>query len=336
MGSPVADPSPARLADARSLRRRLVRHGFPADVVVSEHPRSGRNHLFVVAGGSRRWFAKCCASPTEAWFYREVGPAFGWVPGAVPTGDPTITLIDYVEDAETVLDVARRDPAEALAALGTVSSLLADLHGWTPPPDGAATPRAVPALPQIDPVHVSLWLDGTEASIHLLRSFHARPLLRDALRAAIAGAGPVGVIHGDLKGDNILCAPQGPMVVDWELAGTGPVSWDVGSIIASAIAIWADSVDLLAPQSAWFASASVPYRDLCDLADEVVTAYRERGLLDAACHSSVVASAAAWLVVRSWAECQFANQVDPRHLLRLILAEGLVRNPQALFRAAAA
>ena len=39
---------------------------------------------------------------------------------------------------------------------------------------------------------------------------------------------------------------------------------------------------------------------------------------------------ASWLVARSWVESSLISQVNPRHLLRLIIAEGIVRSPQAL------
>jgi len=44
----------------------------------------------------------------------------------------------------------------------------------------------------------------------------------------------------------------------------------------------------------------------------------------------VVTYTASWLLGRAWTESLFGRQVNPRHLLRLVIAEGLVRNPHAL------
>lgn len=46
--------------------------------------------------------------------------------------------------------------------------------------------------------------------------------------AAIADTDPAGtvIVHGDLHGDNVLVANEGPILADLELAGVGPASFD--------------------------------------------------------------------------------------------------------------
>jgi aminoglycoside phosphotransferase (APT) family kinase protein len=52
------------------------------------------------------------------------------------------------------------------------------------------------------------------------------------------------VIHGDLRWDNcqvvVASAPRRPRVqfVDWETAGVGDPSWDIGSILAECLSTW--------------------------------------------------------------------------------------------------
>lgn len=288
--------------------------------------------MFVVTGTDARWFAKAGASATESWFYREVAPGLSWVPGSTRVSDPAVTLIDYLDGVPSLLDVARAQPQAALSVLVALAPLLAHLHAWSAATPGGPVPAAAPALPDLNPVHVSAWLDGTQSSCHLLHSIHSREVLSRTLRAGVAGMGPVGLIHGDLKVDNILCRAGEPVVIDWELSGHGHVAWDLGSVLGSILAIWIDGVDFDGSTPAmWLEETLVPYAAIREAACQLLADYRKHAEHQVPSMSAVVSYAATWLVVRSWAESLFSLYVNPRHLLRLVVAEGLVRNPTALF-----
>lgn len=329
--SPPAQNPPTRPITTRALRRILTRSGLPAPLVITEHPRSGRNRLFVVTGEDRRWFAKAAASATESWFYTEVGPHLTWVPAATPVDDPTLVLTEHLDGLPTVQDVEEADPGAAMAALVALAPALAELHTW-PVPRPHDVPAAAPPLPQLDPIHAAVWLDSPASSRQLLERLHRRELLCGALRDAGAGVGPQGLIHGDLKIDNVLCAPAGPVVLDWELAGHGAVGWDLGSVVGSILALWVAGLDIDgAGPEAWLETGSVPYAEVCAAVRQLVADYRKHARGQVPSRSMLATYTAAWMVGRSWADSLFSPRVNARHLLRFVIAEGLVRNPEALF-----
>lgn len=329
-----AVPQGDRLATAprvtRSMRRILVGAGLP-HFTLTEHPRSGRNRMFVATVAEGRWFAKAGASEAESWFYREVGVDLDWVPASLPLSDPRVTLTDYLDDRPSVIEVAAEKPTQALGVLVSLAPHLAELHGWSRSLRSTPMPAATPALPQLEPVHVLMWLDSTPASCQVLHSIQRRSVLRAALRTGLAGAGPRGLIHADLKGDNILCGATGPMVIDWELCGEGHTAWDIGSVVGSMLAIWLDGVDFQdSAPGAWLEQTVVPYKEIRDATRQLVTDYRTTLGERTPSTATIASYSATWLAVRSWAESLFGHQVNPRHLLRLIVAEGLVRNPTVL------
>lgn len=284
----------------------------------------------MVTGEEHPWFAKAAASPTESWFYEEVGAHLTWVPAAIRLGDPTVVVTEYL-DLPTVHDIEAADPRSAIGVLVALAPALAELHGWPVRPSSGAPP-AVPALPELDPIPASAWLDSPASSRLLLGRLHRRELLCAALRDVAAAPGPRGLIHGDLKVDNVLSSPTGPVVLDWELAGHGAVGWDLGSVAGSIVALWLASLDLDDDRpEAWFDTAAVPYREVGEAARQLVADYRKHARGPVPSRSTLATHTAAWLVGRSWVESLFRPQVDPRHLLRLVIAEGLVRRPEALF-----
>lgn len=331
--SSILTSSESRLA-TRSLRRLLRRSGLPPDLDIREHPRSGRNRLFLVTAEERTWLAKAAPTTTESWFYRQIGPNVHWTPGSTQVADAAVVVTDYLDRCPSLFDVSGDDPVAAIETLVALAPLLAELHQW---PVDDETPEARPALPQLDPVHVSAWVNGNTASRHVLRSLQRREQLCQSLRRTLSGAGPRGVIHGDLKTDNVLRSPEGPLLIDWELAGHGAVAWDLGSVLGSILAIWIDGVNLegSGPDD-WFGDVRVPYAEVCDAVRRFMTAYQRAVPPDVVPGLPTIVDAfASWLVVRSWAEATFIRQVNPRHLLRLVLAEGIVRNPHAILRQAA-
>ena len=308
-----------------------MRSGLSPRLVITEHPRSGRNHLFVVTAENERWFAKVAASPTESWFYDEVGAHLTWVPVAASVDDPLVVVTEHLDGFPTVQDLEEADPAGAMAVLVALAPALAELHSW-PVLSPEDMPSAVPPLPQLDPIHASAWLDSPPSSRLLVERLHRRELLCGALREAGAGAGPRGLIHGDLKVDNVLCSPAGPVVLDWELAGHGAVGWDLGSVVGSILALWVAGLDIDgASPEAWLETGLVAYSEVCDAVRQLMADYQKHTQGAIPSRSTLAAHTASWMVGRSWAESLFSPRVDPRHLLRFVIAESLVRSPEALF-----
>ena len=286
--------------------------------------------MFLVASGEARWLVKAPRSGSESWFYETIGPHVRWIPTHTDVADPSVVLTEYLEGCPSLFDISAADPAEAIDGLVSLAPVLAELHRW--PTEGAEVPSATPPLPELDPVHVSAWVDGTQPSRHLLRSLQRRERLCQSLRRACARVGPQGLIHGDLKLDNVLSSPAGPIVIDWELGGHGPLAWDLGSVLGSILAIWIDGADLDQPApDHWFENAVIPYPEACSAVRRFVSEYRARVTGPMMPTLSILVDyLASWLVARSWVESSLIPQVNPRHLLRLIIAEGIVRSPQAL------
>ncbi len=93
---------------------------------------------------------------------------------------------------------------------------------------GAVPPQA----PDLDPfAPIPAWLERAAAAgpvpeIDLL--WRRLEQLRASWPEAIAGD-PLGTVfvHGDLHADNVLLTPDGPTLVDLEMAGRGPAGWDL-------------------------------------------------------------------------------------------------------------
>lgn len=310
------------------IRHALAAAGVTEPVTITDHPRSGRNQIVEVTGANRAWIAKRTAAPAESWFATRVAPTVGWVPPCVPIEDPDLVIAERLTDTPTVHELADRDPLAALEALVALAEPLAELHAW--PTDDDMPPCAA-ALPELDPVHIGALVDATEPARELLRRLHRRDALRDAMRRTYVVEEPTGLIHGDLKADNVLVTPDTPTIIDWELCGSGPLAWDLGSVVGSMLAMWVDSADLDRPDAAaWLAGAAVPYERVAAAARSFVGTYRRAARRRVPGPAAITAAAATWLVARAWAESLQRLTVDPRLLLRLVVAEGAVRDPGRL------
>lgn len=310
------------------IREALTAAGVSEPVALADHPRSGRNQIVEVTGDGRAWIAKRTQAPAEAWFAATVAPSVSWAPRCVPVEDPDLVIVERLTDAATVHELAGSDPDAALDALVDLAEPLAELHAW---PTDDDTPPCAAALPELDPVNVVAVIDATEPAREVLRRLHRRDALREAMRRTYVVEEPIGLIHGDLKSDNVLVAAGTPTLIDWELCGTGPLAWDLGSVVGSMLAMWVDSADLDAPDAgAWLAGAAVPYEQVADASRRFTERYRVAARGPVPDPGAIAAAAATWLVARAWAESLQRLTVDPRLLLRLVVAEGAVRHPARL------
>lgn len=74
----------------------------------------------------------------------------------------------------------------------------------------------------------------------------ARELASDWAAAAARDPAGIGLVHGDLHGDNVLLTETGPLLTDLELAGIGPCSYDVAPAVVAVTRYGADPADLTA------------------------------------------------------------------------------------------
>jgi aminoglycoside phosphotransferase (APT) family kinase protein len=127
--------------------------------------------------------------------------------------DPPLLLTEAVEGSSAI---PHERPAARLRTLGATA---AALHEIPPPPEADLAYRDRPIV-------------GVDFGA--LRSKEApRPLLAKAedLLQEFSPGGVEGFVHGDLWQGNTMCAEESlTAVVDWDCAGKGPASVDLGSL----------------------------------------------------------------------------------------------------------
>lgn len=205
-----------RLATAAARRAELDPRGLKvlrcASATIVELPRAG-----VIARVERAASERCaerlvrsalhferCGAPVVRLVRPELQP--------IRSPDGFVTLWTKLEPtAETLSDVA-------------LGELLGRLHACAKdPPDD---------LPRLTP-HATLsdWLDTpdagiSEAEVATVRARMSATISRDELAALDDPLGRV-LLHGDVHGDNVILTVDGPRLIDLELAGVGPASWDL-------------------------------------------------------------------------------------------------------------
>lgn len=317
----------------------LLRRGFDCrGVGVEEHPRSGRHRLWLVRGlEGRVWLAKETFGATdgEGWFYSQAASRLRLTPRLLlAEPEAHLVVMEYVEGAEDLQQIAHHDPAAALDHFPHLAEPLVSLHGLET--GHLAPPRAQVPLPELDPINLYVWECASPAARELLVSVQKTRVLCEALRQSAAGLGPRGLVHGDLKSDNILRSGGCEHIIDWELCGLGALGWDLGALLGSMVVLWADhlAVDGDTGPEEWVAQGEVPFHRLHSACCEFLRAYLQAAASDglaAPDRPSVAVHTAAWIVARTWADAALAHEMPASALVRLMIAEGLVREPAELF-----
>ncbi len=169
-----------------------------------------------------------------------IAPALAW------SGDPAVIVTEAVEGAAAwtldSLGGGASEPAAAWAALVELAApRLAALHRATRDlaRPGAAPPPALDAPP---PWGLRLFDGDAPADVWAtpplsrLLAGVAEPGVIAALREGRARWRRMCLVHGDLKHDNLLVAPEGAarrlVIVDWEMARLGDPAWDLAALAA--------------------------------------------------------------------------------------------------------
>lgn len=205
------------------------------------HPRSGRNRIDVLEddGGHRivRKRAAGAGPYREAWFYRWVAPSMTSVLHP-ETVDDRLGVVDLplVENAASITD-RYTDPIRRVHALASLAGFLRSLHGL----DLSVAPPAE-LLPSLMAPPAAIVIDGGPAVRALLEKIQSDDDLRAADEVVQATGGPIRLIHGDLKPDNVLIKNGRPVVIDWDTCGRGPIWRDLGALVGSMYDEWALSI----------------------------------------------------------------------------------------------
>ena len=210
----MAEPLDAALAVARAHDlptdgARVVRDSTNLLVHLAPAPVVARVPLTFTLAREPAWFAQEVA--LAAWLADRGAPVARPAedPGPHEHGGSLVTLWAYVDH-----DPAREDPAAAGRSLRALHEALADYPVQLPPCD------------RLSEVEDLLWRLSPSplASQEELTALRAAAIRLDPLPSGQA-------LHGDVHLKNVLWSPDGPLWSDLENACSGPVEYDLASLM---------------------------------------------------------------------------------------------------------
>jgi aminoglycoside phosphotransferase (APT) family kinase protein len=149
-----------------------------------------------------------------------------------------VLVVDLI-DGESLRDAAVTPEGVPPAVAAALGDALATLHSAAGE-GGGDWPSGMPWALTIDRPRLEdlEWLSA--GARDLIRGVQAMPDIRERLEGLRAGWRGAGLVHGDLRWDNVIADGAAAVrLVDWELAGRGDPAWDVGSVLGQLISDWA-------------------------------------------------------------------------------------------------
>jgi Ser/Thr protein kinase RdoA (MazF antagonist) len=212
-----------------------------------------------------------------------------------------------------------------------VGDTLAALHGleWRP--------RSRAETPWVLEIHrptAEAFRDLTSDSRELIRIVQAEPGIGAVLDALREGWESGGLVHNDLKWDNVLVMPGlgGLRIVDWEHVIDGDPLWDVGCAIAGYLGFWILSMGAGGGSPANLAGRSgLPLDTVVPPIATLWEHYLERrGLGDESQEmiARVVRMAGARLLTTAYEATQGGSEINGHVVLYLQLAANLLERPR--------
>lgn len=237
----------------RGLQDTVAAHGLGRLMGASAVSRSGRNEnwlglttfgvpVFVKLLGGRATaprarreasFLRCA----QRWGWFEAPHGGGGPRRLAESADGTILVLEGLLEADPANVLMQRDEGLDARHLRRLAAVLARLHGQeidVPRVEGAEN-GAVEVIIESGLVGLSpeMYANTSGAVVELYGLLQHDPDLPAAIRAAHtagrdqASAAP---IHGDLRLDQVLCADDAVVLIDWEEFRLGPVEVDLGGL----------------------------------------------------------------------------------------------------------
>jgi hypothetical protein len=238
----------------------------------------GATFVLALGDGSRR-FVKArhpeqtpegnamLAEEIAAWksypFIAEVAPAFR---GAVSAGDWQWLVFEYIADALPVLPWTEAKLRAVFAALGTIHTRSRNLSSLPTDPFEKILPVSSGnwhALAEDDAARSAFrdaFVDPDAAGRWLAACL---PIVRPLQTARPEMSGPTGLVHCDLRSDNLLFRPDGSaLLLDWSEACIGALAVELAGFAPSCIGEGGASDDKLRALFESSLGVPIPDRDL--------------------------------------------------------------------------
>lgn len=301
---------------------------------LTEHNLSGRNKLYVVKDdNSQTWLLKKhLHTPYEIWFY-ESYPNYSQKPKMLMVDKKNNLIgLKFYAESHTLYEINGQSQERCLQLLSSTAIDLSELHNL---PIDKAKHNAHLFLPDIDPVNIEFWQSASPAlkkMIYLLQNQGSISHIKFVTR----NQKPIrGLIHGDLKLDNILVVNESLVYIDWELCGIGDLSWDVAAIIGSMVIIWLDSLDIDDGDDpyVWEKSSGIRFELLNETVNNFLKIYlgnintKVRKQLTI---NHIISNTILWLIMRTWAEASQSTDLNRQQLARLLFIAGFFEKPTLL------
>jgi hypothetical protein len=315
-----------------------------ADVVVRDVSSRNRNFRVEVSSGAGFHVKQGSDSNTrlgvarEAGVYRDIrrlNPRFVEFMPVLQQFDEArgVLLLGLIRDAEDLRAYHLRNkkfPAELGAAIGEV---LAILHALGPPAGEADHPCPYPSFFNLYRPSLEIFRSASAANIQLIRIVQASSEFCQRLDVVRKGLRCEVLLHNDLKWDNMLLAPEGLRLVDWETAIFGDPAWDLGSVFGQYLSWWIFSMPVSGGQPAenFVDLATFPLANMKPALNAFWTAYFSSRGLGSKDASQLLMRAVAMTGVRllqsAFEASQFAAQLTSSDILHIQLASNILERP---------
>jgi Ser/Thr protein kinase RdoA (MazF antagonist) len=191
------------------------------------------------------------------------------------------------------------------------------------------------ALSLPEPPH-ALMLGLSATAVELVARIQASEFMCRRLDQLGANHSERALLHGDLRWENCLlvAGPGGRrrtrvLLVDWELAGRGPVSFDVGTVLAEYLCRWVGSIPILDPGDVlrFLHAAEYPLALMRPAMRAFWTAYRADSPRPPT-PANVVELAAVRLVQAALELAIDASTLSAHMVMLVQIADNLLRDPE--------
>lgn len=307
------------------------------DVIsVKEHFQSGRNRIYLVDDKvSRKLFIKQnLHTKSEVWFYNNFSTKIK-VPELIDIDiSNNIIILKHYHGAKTLNSIAESDPKICFKFLIETADTLSKLHQIESV--GNDTPIVSEQSLNFDPIHVTSFINASEASKQFISLIQENELYKRVISKIKLIDSPKGIIHNDIKLDNILVLDNNDSIIlDWELCGYGSVLSDLSGIIGSMIMIWVQNLPVNHNDDIeiWIKNGRVKYDLLRESINEFIIKYRKNlsSTFNKNLHlEDIQYYISLWLIIRIWSEVENSSTITQNHLACLMLVEGIIENPQDL------